>query len=95
MHEDTKYKIKKYSKQMKDALFYGAFAMVMPGFLFAGLASLLVVLFDLKEMIPMTAIYAYGAACAGVWVGSEVTKKRISLLYYANKSREEILEEFD
>lgn len=95
MREDTKYKIKKFSKQMKDALFYGAFAMVIPGFLFAGLASLVVVLLDLREMIPMTVIYAYGAACAGVWVGSEITKTPISVLYYANKSREEILEEFD
>ena len=95
MREDTKYKIKKYSQQMKQALFYGAFAMVVPGFLFAGLASVVVVLLDLQETISMTVIYAYGAACAGVWVGSRVTKQRIGELYYTNKSREELLDELD
>lgn len=29
MREDTKYKIKKFSNQLKQALFYGAFAMVL------------------------------------------------------------------
>jgi|AntAceMinimDraft_1070359.scaffolds.fasta_scaffold14066_7 hypothetical protein len=95
MRADTKYKIKKYSQQMKDALFYGAFAVIVPGFLFAGLASLVVLLLGLRETIPMTAIYSYGAACAGVWVGSAIVKQRIRESYYANKSREEILDALD
>lgn len=95
MREDLKYKIKKYSQQIKESLFYGAFAIVVPGFLFAAVASVIVLLFGLQETISMTVIYAYGAACAGVWVGSRVTKKKISELYYSNRSRDEILDELE
>lgn len=94
MHPNTNHLIKKYSSQLKDALFGGVFGL-LPGILFAGLVGLIVVLLGLKDLVPMSAIIAYGAACGGYWLGSRLTKEKISSLYFSNKSREEILDELE